>query len=402
MSHTCSGPLAGRNFNTRGDSVGEVNSSVLATTILNVRILAGAPGGADRIVLDTPRFLQGTRYRALTCYLRSPHDEPFSEVRKWANERGHALIEIDDWRPLDLSTVQSLASVCRLENVRIWHGHDYKSTFFGVLLRRWLGFRIVATAHGWVQRTARTTVYFSIERQLLRYCDQVIAVSTDLFDRCRRAGVPHDRLHLIENAVDTDEFRRPCEKASWAREAFCNSKRGMVIGAMGRLSKEKGFDLLIDAFTTLLQQYKNLELWIAGDGPERESLVARAVANGLGSSVRFLGFQTDPREFFGRIDTFCIASRREGLPKVLLEAMAMKLPVITTRCGGVARFGRNSEDMIIVPVGRMEELAKAIERLLLDPTLRTVLGVAARRRVENECSLAQNMKRVTEIYDRLV
>src|SRR5262249_30600169 len=154
-------------------------------------------------------------------------------------------------------------------------------------------------------------------------------------------------------------FRRSCppeEAPSRGRTA----PGTLVIGAVGRLSDEKGVDVLIRAVAILLNEGYNLELWIAGDGPERDSLAAQAAATGHGERIRLLGFQKSPKDFFAAFDLFCLSSLREGLPNVVLEAMSMEVPVIATRCGGIGAFGRDGQDMLIVPPGEAVALAAAV------------------------------------------
>ena len=369
-------------------------------TVLDTRIVTGSGGGPEKTILNSPRFLEGSRYRGLACYLRSPQDPGFAELRRRAKEKDCPLIEIDDKRPLDFVALKALAEVCRIHNVRIWHGHDYKTNLFGVLLRPRLKFRLVTTVHGWVTRTSRTPFYYAIDRWTLPRHDQVIAVSDDLFEQCKRSGVAADRLHLIENAIDSDEFRRTCPPA------MALSRTGMppgrlVIGAVGRLREEKGFDLLISAVSHLLREGHDLELWIAGEGPELQRLTAQAHSTGYDARIRFLGFQASPRELFEAFDIFCLSSRREGLPNVVLEAMAMEVPVVATRSGGIEKFGRDGEDMLIVPVGREEPLKEAIRSLIYNVRMRAALARTARRRIEDEYSFRQRMNRVVEVYDRL-
>jgi glycosyltransferase involved in cell wall biosynthesis len=332
--------------------------------------------------------------------MRSPQDSDFNELRRRAKEQGCPLIEIDDYGPLSFSGLQKIADVCRNHNVQVWHGHDYKSNLFGILLRPILGFRLVTTVHGWVTHTSRTPMYYAIDRWTLRRYEHVITVSNDLFERCNRLGVGAKRLHLIENGIDTDHFRRICVPELAPSRAQVPPGR-LVIGAVGRLSEEKGFDLLIRAVEKLLCEGRDLELWIGGEGPERDKLAAQAVATGYGSRIRLVGFQKDPRELFAAFDLFCLSSIREGLPNVVLEAMAMEVPIVATRCGGIETFARDRDDMVLVSVGAVDALADGVRCLVQDPTMRKRLATAARRRVERECSFRARMERVIDVYDRL-
>lgn len=370
-------------------------------TVLDTRIVTGAGGGPDKTILNSPRFLRGSKYRSLACYLRSPHDLGFSELRRRAAEKNCPLIEIDDAGPLSLvSSLKALADVCRRYDVQIWHGHDYKTNLLGVLLRPLFKFHLVTTVHGWVQQTVKTPFYYAIDRWTLPHHDKVVAVSHDLFDRCLRAGVRRKQLHLIENAIDTDEFQRTCPPAAMPSRSGLPSGR-LVIGAAGRLSEEKGFDLLITAFVELVKDGNDLELWIAGEGPEREHLATQIANTGCAERIRLLGFQSNPKDFFGALDIFCLSSRREGLPNVVLEAMSMQIPVVATKCGGISAFCRDGHDMLTVPPGEVQPLADAVRTLLRDPDRRTALGFAGRQRVESDCSFRQRMERIIAVYDSL-
>src|SRR5204862_5976630 len=187
--------------------------------------------------------------------------------------------------------------------------------------------------------------------------------------------------------IDTDHFRRTCApELALSRSQLPHGR--LIIGAVGRLSEEKGFDLLIRAVEKLLREGNDLELWIAGEGPDLEKLEAQAAATGYGARIRLLGFQKNPRELFSAFDVFCLSSLREGLPNVILEAMAMEVPIIATRCGGIEAFGRSGEDMVLVPAGEIDPLATAMRSLALNSQIRKQLVTAARRRVEAECSFA--------------
>jgi glycosyltransferase involved in cell wall biosynthesis len=178
-------------------------------------------------------------------------------------------------------------------------------------------------------------------------------------------GLPPDRVHVIPNGVDVPaDPRGPADGGTVPR-----------IGALGRLTAQKGFDVLIDAVRVLDQEGFALELVIGGAGRDAEKL--RAAAAGL--PVRFCGFVSDSRRFLAGVDLFCLSSRREALPLVLLEAMAEGLPCVATDVGDVAsRLGGAVE---LVPVEDASALADAVQGLLEDPDRAARLGRSARDRV---------------------
>ena len=131
--------------------------------------------------------------------------------------------------------------------------------------------RLVTTVHGWVKETRRTPLYYWIDRVCLPHYEVVLCVSEDLRDRCLAVGVPADRCVVVENGIDTAFYRRGRRRAEAKRGLGIPPER-LVVGAVGRLSAEKGFDLLIRAADRLVQRGIDLELMILGEGDEAINL----------------------------------------------------------------------------------------------------------------------------------
>lgn len=368
-------------------------------TVLHVRIVTGTGGGPEKTILNSPRHLEGTRYRALAAYLHAPGDAGIEILRARAAERRCPFVSIADAGKIDFGALAELAALCRRENVRIWHGHDYKSNLYGLLLAKLADVRLVTTMHGWVKHTDKTPLYFAIDRQCLRRYERVVAVSRDLFDAGLALGIARERLVQIDNAIDTHEFVR----TRAAGTAALREKNGarLVIGAVGRLSAEKGFDLLIEAVERVRERGLDVELWIAGEGEEEERLRARMRTSRHAASLRLLGFQADTLRLFEAFDVFALSSLREGLPNVVLEAMAMEVPLVATRCGGMQAFGRDGEDMLLVDAGSVAALEGGLVRLASDADLRARLAMNARARVERELSFVRRMQKMVALYDEL-
>ncbi|MBV1800504.1 glycosyltransferase [Siccirubricoccus sp. G192] len=321
-------------------------------------------------------------------------------LRQRAAAKDCPILDVAESFALDPRSLMRLAELCRRHDVRIWHGHDYKTNLFGVLLQPFLGFRLVSTVHGWVSQEGRLPLYYGVDRWALRRHERVIAVSQDLLDLCRAAKIPERVLHLVENAIDTEDFRRRGPAAASSRRAGMPPGR-LVVGAVGRLSQEKGFDLLVEAAGALLSEGIDFELWIAGEGSERDRLAELAERTGQAERIRLLGFQSDLKSLFEAFDIFCLSSRREGLPNVLLEAMAMEVPAIATRAGGVEAFTAGRDDILTVPVEDGEALAEGLRSLLQTPALRHSLATSARKRVEQECGFQARMRKMASIYDEI-
>jgi glycosyltransferase involved in cell wall biosynthesis len=369
--------------------------------VLDTRVVAGSGGGPDKTILNSPRFLTGAGYRMLCAYMHPPGDPGFEQLRARAAALGAPLLSVPDRGAWDCSVMARLLHICRRERVRIWHGHDYKSNALGLLLRRFWPMRLVTTLHGWVTHTRRTPLYYRIDELCLPRYEAVICVSEDLQQRGLACGVPADRCMLIENGIDISQYARRLPMTE-ARTRLGLSAHRLVLGAVGRLSPEKGFDLLIRAVQRLLQGGLDIELVIAGEGDDRSRLERLINELGVCDRVRLLGYCADPRAIYEALDLFVLSSLREGLPNVLLEAMALEVPVVATRVNGIPRLIQDDDNGLLIPPDSVEQLAQAVTRLAGSEGLRTRLGHAGRRMVEARYSFAVRMQRIAALYDKLL
>jgi glycosyltransferase involved in cell wall biosynthesis len=365
--------------------------------VLDVRVVTEAGGGPDKTILNSPRFL-ADRYRNLCAYMHPPADPGFETLRAKARQWQAPLLSVPDRGPSDWRVVGRLLNICRRERVAIWHGHDYKSNALGLLLRRFRPMHLVTTLHGWVKHTSRTPLYYALDRFCLPRYERVVAVSPDLLEACRAVGVPEERCQLIENGIDTEEYRRRCPPAAAGARAGVPPGR-LVVGAVGRLSEEKGFDLLIHAAGRLLGEGFDVEVWIVGTGDQRERLEKQIAGAGRGDRVRLLGYRADTIDLYQAMDVFVLSSLREGLPNVVLEAMAVEVPVLATRIAGVPRLVEDGANGLLVASENEGELTAGLRRLLADAELRGRLAAAGRRTIEDRYSFRVRMDKMSAVYD---
>jgi len=369
--------------------------------VLHTRVVTGSGGGPDKTILNSPRFVVNAGYRMLCAYMHPPGDAGFEELRRKAELWQAPLLSIPDRGPWDYRVLTQLLEICRRERVTIWHGHDYKSNALGLLLRMFWPLRLVTTVHGWGVQAGRASLYYKIERLCLPYFERVICVSDDLREQCLACGVPEDRCLLVQNAIDTQEFSRTLD-ISQAKQALQLPSTRLLIGAVGRLSAEKGFDLLIRSTDHLLQKGLDVGLVIVGDGPERPALEKLIAELDRADRICLLGYRSDIRGIYEAMDVYALSSIREGLPNVLLEAMALEVPVVATHIAGVPQLVDDEENGLLIEVGSVEQLTNGLARVLQDDELREKLRRAGRATIEARFSFERRMQKIRRIYDELL
>jgi len=369
--------------------------------VLHVRVVTGSGGGPEKTILNSPRFLRRLGYDSSCAYLHPPEDVGFHVLEERARRWDAPLISVPDRGPWDLKVLWTLVRLCRERKVAIWHGHENKSNLLGLLVRRFWPMRLVTTVHGWVSRAGRAPLYDNLDRRFLRFYDHVVCVSEDLFAEAQEFGVRAGRCSLIHNAIDVEEFTRTRSVID-AKHGFGAPSDGILIGAVGRLAEEKRFDLLIAAAAQLVQHGVNAYLWIAGDGPMKETLESVIASHRMQERIRLLGMVEDPREFVQACDLFALSSIREGLPNVLLEAMALETPVVATRIAGVPSLLEEGRLGVLVEPNSAESLANGMLQVLREANQRLERVAAARARIVESYSFQRRMERMVAVYDRVL
>ena len=226
----------------------------------------------------------------------------------------------------------------------------------------------------------RLTWYW-LRRVLYPMADHLVVQTREIKDWFHRYN---NSIHIIANPVGTVQ-----EVAETSSEVTLPSGKSIV--AMGQLSPQKGFDLLLKVFAKIHQTYKEWNLIILGTGPMKEELVLQAGQLGIERYLHLPGLVTNPFSVLKKCDLFVLSSRYEGLPNVLLEAMACGLPVVSFDCpSGPSEVIRDKVNGLLVPLKDLDALQDAIESLIKDEKLRLSLGREAVK-VQDQFSLEKVM-----------
>jgi glycosyltransferase involved in cell wall biosynthesis len=216
-----------------------------------------------------------------------------------------------------------------------------------------------------------------------------------------------DRVTTLHDTVDTDLFSPDRVDRRRMRKEFGFHDRLIVIGFVGRFSPGKGHEDLIGAADILRQRYTNIHFLVVGEASHGEQEYAqgiRARCNALGMQelVTFAGFRKDVPEVMSSFDIFAFPSHAESFGVALIEAMAMRLPVVSTNCDGVLDIVVDGETGIYVPPRNPGELAGALARLVDDQALREKMGDAGRQRVLDFFDQKKQIEKLESVYVELL
>jgi glycosyltransferase involved in cell wall biosynthesis len=368
--------------------VSGAGSGLRIAAIMDTAILSG-PG---RQLTEVARALKhkGVDVTVVTFQRRGRAASPFPEHLAKA---GVACEVLPESGATDVSLLPRLRVAIDRIDPHVIQTHSYKPAAL-VAAMQLLGRRRpwAAFFHGVTHEDRKVRVYNWIDRRLVARADRIVVMS-----QAQLAGFDHlgDRVRLVHNAVLTSAIR----DGAADRLSLPESPRP-VLGVIGRLSAEKGIDVLLRAVALLRDRGVNASLLVAGDGPERNALMRLRDDLGLTDSVHFLGPVHPIAALYPHLDVVVLSSRTEGLPNVLLEALAADRAVVATRVGAIPEVLSEPDAGALVEPDSVNDLADAIIRALSrldDPRARE-----ARRRAVDAFSLDRRAEAHVALYRELV
>ena len=332
-----------------------------------LHILAPAQvGGLERVVQGLAGGLQG-RGHAVTVAAVAPANHELSSFLGHLIVRGVQVREIRVPHRAYLQERRRMADVCRELGPDVLHTHGYRSDVLARGPAQRQGIATITTVHGFTGNGWRNRLYEALQVRAFKKFDAVVAVSEPLQEDLVRAGVRRDRACMIRNAPVCFGSKLSRNEA---RAALGLPPEASIVGWVGRLSPEKGPDVLLRAMTLIGGPQTHVSY--LGDGPARASLEAQKremiARESLDSErVRFHGTVPEAGRLLKAFDLLVLSSRTEGTPMILFEAMDAGVPVVTTRVGGVPDVVTEQE-AILVRSEDPEALARGIRRVLDHPS----------------------------------
>ena len=354
--------------------------------------------GMERTTLLTLRRLKDRGFEAELAVIHEPETPEDNPVVATA---AASDIPVRVWRShgaLDPLLVWKARRDIASAAADLVHAHGLKADVVSALA--WLGRprRVMATVHGWLSRTRTERFYERLDGWALRRMGRVVAHSRDYYARVLNCGVPEERARLIPSGVDADDL--PAAGTDM-REAWHVPRDAILVGLVGRLSREKGHDVFLEAAALASDEDTGLRYVVVGDGELRESLERRTRELGLADRVRFAGFVENMRDVYHALDVLVSASRLEAMPRVVLEGMATGKPIVATDVGGTSDLIEDGVTGFLVPAENAAAMADRLLGLARGLEMRERFGRAAQAAARRDFSLDARADRLAEIYREL-
>jgi glycosyltransferase involved in cell wall biosynthesis len=354
--------------------------------------------GAERVTLDLCKGLKRKGYESIIGVIRNSHN-PHVEVADEARKNAIDSVVFPCKAQLDVRLIFRIRGYAEKKHISLMHCHGYKSNFYGLLANP-KDVPIVATNHNWLTSHWRLRVYRRFDSLLMRYFAGIVAVSEGVREEMLRCGVPKEKMRVIDNGIDLTRFNDTVSPTE-IREEFGIKKGVTVIGTVGNLGAEKGHVYLLQAAKEIVNKVDSVVFIIVGDGPLRRYLESEASALGIGENVIFTGFRKDIPNLLSTMDIFVLPSIIEGLPMVLLEAMAAKKAVVATRVGAISKVVNDWNGILVEPRD-VAGLQNGVLRLLESEENRQKYASAGYDTVRAHFSSERMSSKYIDLYNELL
>ena len=346
--------------------------------------------GAERWVLALANNLNHERFRCDLAVTMEPEQKKLDITQQFPG----ITYEIPMKSRLDISVVGRLATIIKEKKIDIIHTHGYKSDILGLLAAKKTGIKCIATPHGFDGSGSLKLKLFGEAGDFsLRFFNQVSPLSEKLTTHVLKKGVPKNKVTLIKNGVDLKEVDKQLNK-----QKQINSQSIKKVGFIGQMIPRKNIKHILDIYNRLWIKHKNIELILLGDGELREELESYASTLPSSSNIKFLGFRNDRLELLHNFDLFVMTSSYEGIPRCLMEAMAMKIPVAAYNIPGIDKLVSHEKTGLLAPLDDQNKLTEYWEKLLFDQEYANKISAEGRSFVLENFSAARMAKEYEELF----
>lgn len=361
----------------------------------------GLAGGPETLVASMARHIDRRRFdpRLVVLRRRGVPESPQITAEQLPIERTDL-----NWTGLAgaVLTAMKLRQIITEQGTRLIHTHDMRANLVAWLLTRVHKIPWIAHVHGWLgaTQTGKWRLYEAMDRRLVCGADVVIVGSLAAKQDVEAAGV--QSVAVLPNAIEIPPDETWRQDVAVVRSGLQVHANTLLVGIMGRVHPGKGHRFLLRAIARVRSEGLPVHCVVVGDGPDLESLRVLAAELGITTAVHFTGFCEAAMPFVGAMDVFVAPSLQESLPLAVLEAMAIRRPVIASRVGDLPAVIEHGYNGLLVPPGDADAIADAIRTLANDPGLRARVAQQARRTVEERFSAETMTRKLESIYSSLL
>jgi len=384
----------------RGVTAGSADRTAClgANAQMTVVHLTASPcyGGPERQMLQLGKELSN--------FCRSIYATFLEEGRCWdfvraAESQGFASFAVKRDFPRLVAALHEVTALLRSTRATVLCTHGYKANVLGLVAARWVGVPIVAVSHGWTGETVRVRLFERVDHFVLRKMDKVVCVSEAQAAKVRKGGVRPEKIVVIRNAIRPGRFQKPQPGYGERLRQLFHEPPHLIVGAAGRLSPEKGFNVLIDAAAQVVGAVPSVGFVVFGDGRLRDPLAEQIRQRGLTGRFVLASFCHDLDHYMPHFDLVAMPSLSEGLPNVALEASAAAVPVVGTTAGGIPEVVEHGTSGLLVPPGDPAALAKSIIEMLSNDSMRRRMGSQAQKKAVEEFSTQAQAQAYRRLFD---
>lgn len=347
-------------------------------------------GGPERAIIGQCTNVKGYNF-TVASFHRGDTENVFLHK---AEETALPTARITDAFAGDFRVVGQIKRLIRETKADILVCHDYKANFFGWIATRGSGIKLIAHFRGYTWEDKKVKFYNAVNAWMLRRMKTVLAVSEKSSRILQSMGVPENVIRVIPNAIEDYKLVLP----DWPREV---AEGKTLIGVCaGRLSAEKGQDVLVRAAASIKEKAPAFRIDIYGHGPEEVRLKKMTEELGVSDNIRFCGFVDNILPILKESDFMILPSRSEGMPNILLEAWSQKLAVISTTVGGVPEMIEDGVNGALSPPEDPERLGKVLLKMLQNRPELAKLGETGYETVRARYSYTVQGNLLKNIYQK--
>ena len=360
-------------------------------------ISAAGVGGGERQLLSLARYLHGSEFHFNFIL---PERGSFCDELEQA---GLTYNIVAMQSKFSIGARRAIGTILRKSGTDLVHCHGARANWYGRTAAKGAGVgKTFCTVHNSLKNYPysawRRRLYVTLERQTTKLVTQWIAVSDAIRqDLIEYYQLPPEKIEVVANGIDLKDLQVQRNREEVRRELRIEAKT-FVLLEVARMTNQKGHCFLLEAVSRILHTFPNIRCVLAGDGPTRPLLERQAKQLGIEQYVDFLGFRSDIADLLCAADLYVLPSLSEGMPMGILEAMALRCPVVASAVDGVPEVVQDGINGRLVAATDVSALTRVLEELAVDPDMRTRLAQKGWETVQRHFTAERMAHRVGSLY----